>query len=370
MSVVSSYSAGLITSSPYKSPSKKQRTSHGRKKQFSPGRGQLVLDTFFSSTSTVSEEDGVVVERTVTETVTRTKTEVVEASPRSKGLLTTLFSPFYTLFSEQAPTKLSESLERAEDVEVGSVDDDFFTQVSAETHTPKRPSLASPPVDGPPLPSIFDSPDNLLSYMRGLPPVIDVRRGQEKGVLLPRKNCKRPTLVLDLDETLVHCTTGYMDNPEFRFSVELHGTVYTVSVKKRPYCEHFLTRVSQLFEVVVFTASQKVYADRLLDIMDPKRKWIHHRLFRDSCLCVNGSYIKDLHSLGRDLANTFIVDNSPLAFAFHLDNGVPIESFFEDTSDRELLNMLPFIENLASVEDVRPIIRNQFQLQPLVEQSK
>lgn len=202
--------------------------------------------------------------------------------------------------------------------------------------------------------------------------------------LLPRqtRRSKNRTLVLDLDETLVHSTLEPGGMPagggvgsgvprpacraDFHFPVEVGGTRHLVSVRLRPHLQPFLERCAALFEVVVFTASQRVYAEQLLDVVDPGRRLIRHRAYREACVLWEGNYLKDLTALGRDLARTAIVDNSPQAFGFQIDNGIPIESWYDDDDDEELLRLLPFLEVLATADDVRPHIEARFGLRRLV----
>ncbi|KAG7386445.1 CTD small phosphatase-like protein 2 [Phytophthora pseudosyringae] len=236
---------------------------------------------------------------------------------------------------------------------------------------------------------------NPFYFMKTLPKYDDIVEGK-RPVSLPARSRNAPKicLVLDLDETLVHCSVDQVKDPHMQFPVRpslrvfivrmdprltaissplfaeqvtFNGVDYTVNVKKRPHMEYFLKRVSKLFEIVVFTASHKVYAEKLMNMLDPHRNLIKYRLFRDDCLDVFGNYLKDLNVLGRDLSKVVLVDNSPHAFGYQVNNGIPIETWYDDEADAELLNLLPFLESLVDVDDVRPIVARQFQIQELID---
>ena len=100
-------------------------------------------------------------------------------------------------------------------------------------------------------------------------------------------------MVLDLDETLVH-----FEATERKFRL-------------RPGCLGFLRSLSHpYYEIVVFTAASQEHADFILNVLDPERQHIQHRLYRQHTVVTEeGVYLKDLARLGRDLRKTIIVDN-------------------------------------------------------------
>mmetsp|Transcript_29872 Transcript_29872/g.83477 ORF Transcript_29872/g.83477 Transcript_29872/m.83477 type:complete len:293 (+) Transcript_29872:298-1176(+) len=174
------------------------------------------------------------------------------------------------------------------------------------------------------------------------------------------KQRKKKTLVLDLDETLVHSSLAPHEATrmwDYSVKVPMTDTEYTFYVFKRPYVDEFLRHVEQWFEVVIFTASLQGYADPVIDRLDVHGH-LRKRYFRESCLDVQGNHVKDLARAGFDVRSTIIVDNSPVAYAHDVDNAIPIDHYFakNDDADDELLRILPILYGLQIVADVRSVL--------------
>ncbi|KAG5682022.1 hypothetical protein PVAND_011414 [Polypedilum vanderplanki] len=179
--------------------------------------------------------------------------------------------------------------------------------------------------------------------------------------LLPQvrhSDMHKKCMVIDLDETLVHSSFKPIPNADFIVPVEIDGTIHQVYVLKRPYVDEFLKKMGELYECVLFTASLSKYADPVADLLD---QWnvFRARLFRESCVYHGGNYVKDLNKLGRDLQKIVIVDNSPASYIFHPENAVPVKSWFDDTTDTELLELIPLFEKLSKVDSVYTILSSK-----------
>ena len=154
---------------------------------------------------------------------------------------------------------------------------------------------------------------------------------------------------------MVHSSFTPFKKNDIVLNVDFEGVMYNIYVLVRPDAELFIKEVAKTFEVVIFTASISKYASPLLDILD-KEKNIKYRLYRDQCTFINGIYIKDLKKCNRNLKDLIIVDNSPIAYTFDSENGLPIKTWIEDPDDRELMKLVPILEFLATTKDVRRFI--------------
>ena len=74
--------------------------------------------------------------------------------------------------------------------------------------------------------------------------------------LLPQLKTNKKTLVLDLDETLIH--SNFEDFPkgaDIKINVKIDNALYKIFAMKRPGAEAFLDRMSKIYELVIYTAS-------------------------------------------------------------------------------------------------------------------
>ena len=213
----------------------------------------------------------------------------------------------------------------------------------------------------------------ITGVIRSLPPIFNIdfsKHIEKRLVLLPEYN-KKSTLILDLDETLVHADFEEKYNQKnLKISFDYKDEKISVDVILRPGVEDFLKKVSEMFEIFVFTASIKEYADAVLDYLDPESKIFKHRLYRDSCIPINNKvYIKDLRIfVNRKPENIILVDNSFYSFCNQPGNGVLINTFYNDPDDTELINVLNYLQNyLLSATDVRKVNEKIFNFENLIK---
>jgi CTD nuclear envelope phosphatase 1 len=196
----------------------------------------------------------------------------------------------------------------------------------------KQPPLTAATLKSPTSPA--SSSLRMTKYPRALaPPQPLIPRRQPSYSSPPSRSSPRlaqKTLVIDLDETLIHSlakggrmSSGHMVEVKLNTNVGYGGTTLGPQhpilyyVHKRPHCDDFLRKVCKWYNLVVFTASVQEYADPVIDWLEQERKYFSGRYYRQHCTFRNGAYIKDLSSVEPDLSKVMILDNSPLSYIFH-----------------------------------------------------
>eukprot|EP00347_Sterkiella_histriomuscorum_P008362 403345391 len=178
--------------------------------------------------------------------------------------------------------------------------------------------------------------------------------------LIPSPYVKNPTkmkytLVLDLDETLLH----YYEKNEYEGELRI-----------RPGADEFLRLLSDHYEIMIFTAAMQDYADWALDHFQHK-DCISYRLYRQHALPFGGFYVKDLSRIGRDISKMIIVDNIAENFQLQPENGIFIKSWFADLQDTALLELGPLLVSISesNINDVTEALK-LFRLHMLEQMAK
>jgi len=220
----------------------------------------------------------------------------------------------------------------------------------------------------------YAQPQLFAAVMPTPPPSRTPTPTYSPGTGLPIAPRKTPfhlpkTLVLDLDETLIHSTSrplpaagirglfGARRGASHTVEVVMGGRSTLYHVYKRPFVDYFLRKVSAWYTLVIFTASMQEYADPVIDWLDAGQGILRRRFFRESCTQLpNGSYTKNLTLIEQDLSRICLVDNSPICYSVNEMNGIPIEGWTHDPSDEALLDLLPVLDSLRFTSDVRRVL--------------
>ena len=180
---------------------------------------------------------------------------------------------------------------------------------------------------------------------------------------------KKKLLLIDLDETLVHSEfrnkNNYKELDLFTKNSKCHSRtfsysdenyIYYMDVFFRPHLKNFLSEVSKYFDLAIFTAAMKGYADTILDFIDPQNKYFQFRLYRDACIPIQQRlYIKDLRIIkDYDPMNVILMDNSLYSFMNQPSNGMLVNSFYTSHKDTQLISAKNFLINhIFPCDDIR-----------------
>ncbi|WFC93391.1 mitochondrial inner membrane protein required for protein import [Malassezia brasiliensis] len=161
---------------------------------------------------------------------------------------------------------------------------------------------------------------------------------------LPFPYSRPYTLVLDLDQLLV--ASHWSTNTGWRTA-------------KRPGLDYFLGYLSQWYEIVIFTTQPFYVVEKIIEKLDPDRRYIAYQLFRESCLQKDGKLIKDITYLNRDPRKVILIDTNPEHVSMQPENAIVLKPWQGEKGDRELVGLIPFLDAIGiyGVADVRNTLK-------------
>ena len=209
----------------------------------------------------------------------------------------------------------------------------------------------------------------------------DLYKYYPKKEIMDTLKSNKKLILLDLDETLIHSEHDLKDKDlrdydtiiRFKDKDEQSESdeYYEMGILVRNGAQKFLSILNNYFNVAIFTASEKEYADAIIRYLDPNGDLIKFCLYRDNCVNVNDLInVKDLRIIKDiDLKKVVLVDNNMYSFAPQLNNGILINSFYGDKNDTELMNALGYlIQYVFPADDARIINENFFGFEKIMKQ--
>lgn len=185
--------------------------------------------------------------------------------------------------------------------------------------------------------SYFFKPKEVATYPPNFPPP-------------PIENKK--TLILDLDETLIH-SSDFPPHPKVE-AFKIGEPPYYVF--KRPGLDDFLRKYSKKFDIFIFTSAYQCYADPIINAICPYLDE-QHRLYRNSCTIDNNEIHKDLNAFKRRPTDFILVEDNFNLKKYWPKNTIIVQRWQGIPHDTTLINWLPeILDNCEKANDVRDVI--------------
>ena len=151
---------------------------------------------------------------------------------------------------------------------------------------------------------------------------------------ITKPNSKKYSLVLDLDETLIHFKVNHTHNDE--------GVL-----KLRPGINTFLEVIKEYYEIILFTEASEAYTELIMEAFN-KNNFFEYKFYRQHTIIIGQDFVKDLQRIGRPLDKIIIIDNIAQNFRMQKNNGILIKPFYgDDQNDQALIDLIPILINIA-----------------------
>ena len=147
---------------------------------------------------------------------------------------------------------------------------------------------------------------------------------------------KKFSLVIDLDETLIH-------NLNLPF-----GYYFLI----RPGVFELFEAIHKIYEIVIFTASSKRYANSIIKKIDYKNN-VDYILHKKYIIYEEGNPVKRLDMIGRDMNKIIFVDNLEINAKYNKKNLYHISSWYNNVYDDEIYKLKEKLMKIANSENYK-----------------
>ncbi|XP_024520944.1 probable phosphatase PSR2 [Selaginella moellendorffii] len=159
-------------------------------------------------------------------------------------------------------------------------------------------------------------------------------------------------VILDLDNPLVYAHKDLISSEDFSMEFDDDAPLH---IMKRLGVDEFLGKVSNVYDIVVFSAAEEKYVNLVVDHLDPTGRLVSRRLHYGNCVVLkDGTKVKNLdHVRFRDFKRVVALDDIIDFYQGHQESVVVAPKFEGSKDDHFLADVAPFL--LARILPKLPI---------------